>query len=126
MPCAPNNLRINSILKLTNFQERPNLGKRARFVGVGKSKVARQFREKLANFREIFLPEGNMAGYGENWESLVRPDLANLDWSKIAKIRSVDLDSPMPKRSKMIQPFDEKKLGKKLKKRPTNIFVPDG
>jgi hypothetical protein len=108
------------------FQERPNQGKRARFVGVGKSKAAHHFREKLANFREIFLPEGNMAGYGENWESLVRPDLADLDWSKLGKIRSVDLDSPLPKRSKMIQPFDENRLSKKSRKRPTNIFVPDG
>ena len=72
--------------------------------------------------------EGNMSGYGENWPGMVRPDLSQLDWSKIGKIRSTDLEmSGSPKkRSKLIQPFDEKKIDSKLKKRPTNIFVPDG
>jgi hypothetical protein len=83
-------------------------------------------REKLANFRDIFLPDGNMAGYGDNWETAVRPDTAKLDWNKIGKIRNVDLDGPLPKRSKKIRPFDEKMVEQKFLKRPKNIFVPDG
>ena len=80
----------------------------------------------MANFREFYLPDGNMSGYGDNWEATVRPDLSKLDWNKIGKIRNVDLDGPLPKRPKKLRPFDEKTVDPKMLKRPKNIFVPDG
>ena len=119
-------LWVHILNELFQQQERPGQCKRAKFVGVGKSKEARQFREKLANFREIFLPDGNMSAYGDNWPATVRPDTSNLDWNKISKVRNVDLDGPLPKRSKKIRPFEEKLVEPKFLKRPKNIFVPDG
>jgi hypothetical protein len=74
----------------------------------------------------MFLPEGNMASYGDNWEATVRPDLSQLDWNKIGKVRAADLDGPLPKRSKLIRPFDQSCVDQKFLKRPTNVFVPDG
>jgi hypothetical protein len=56
----------------------------------------------------VFLPDGNMAAYGDHWEATVRPDLSKLDWAKIGKVRAVDLDGPLPKRSRPPRPFDEK------------------
>jgi len=69
--------------------------------------------------------EGNMSGYGENWEKAVKPDLDSMDWSKISKVRLVDLDYPLPKRSK-VQPILDKKLDEKISRRPKNVHIPDG
>lgn len=61
-----------------------------------------------------------MSGYGENWENAIKPELDNLEWSKISKVRSVDLDYPLPKKPKIL-PICEKML-----ERPKNVHIPDG
>lgn len=43
--------------ELSKDTERP-AGNRAKFIGTAKTREARQYREKLATFREIYLPEG--------------------------------------------------------------------
>jgi len=44
--------------ELSKDVERP-VGNRAKFIGTAKTREARNYREKLASFREIYLPEGN-------------------------------------------------------------------
>ena len=71
----------------------------ARIFGGNKSKEAKEFRQKIADFREIYLPKSNMGGYGLNWDKCLQQGLNidSLDWGKIEKVRQIDLDTPLPK-----------------------------
>ena len=49
-----------------------------RIFGAGKSKEAKEYRQKLLDFLEMYLPKGNMAVYGSDW----RDCLFNLDMNR--------------------------------------------
>lgn len=98
-----------------------------RIFGAGKSKEAKEYRLKLAGFKDMFLAKGNMASFGTNWaQSLLTLNVDRLDWSKIDKVRQIDLDCPMPKRAILNQVLpNDNQLLSDLKRR-RNVFIPDG
>ena len=101
----------------------------ARIFGGAKSKEAKEYRQKLAQFRQMYLPEGNMAIYGPKWnQCLSKLDtIENLDWPAIEQVRSIDLDTPMPGKNSLInsdQPMDANKLMEVKRRR--NVYIPDG
>ena len=103
----------------------------ARVFGGKQSKEAKEYRQKLAQFRQVYLPSGNMAVYGPNWNPyLQKLDCENLDWNKIEHIRQIDLDTGMPQKSNLIlesensSGYDANKLVDL--KRHRNVYIPDG
>ena len=83
--------------EMLNDQDRPR-GKARIFGGI--SKEARQYRQKVLDFREMYTPEGNMAVYGD-WQTALRVDAARLDWEKLSNIKAVELEGPLPKKAKL-------------------------
>ena len=112
----------------------------ARIFGGAKSKEAKEYRQKLAQFRQIYLPSGNMAVYGPNWNNCLQKleesgnIETNLDWSTIEQVRAVDLDTPLPSKNSLIGIDEDGKSnncpldGNKLMeiKRRRNVYIPDG
>ena len=103
--------------ELLNDQDRPK-GKARIFGGI--SKEAKQYRQKLLDFREMYTPDGNMALYGD-WKNALKVDLQKLNWEKLNNIKSVEVEGPLPKQAKLSPPEDyqEKNL-----KRIKNIYDP--
>ena len=104
--------------ELLNDQDRPK-GKARIFGGI--SKEAKQYRQKLADFREMYTPQGNMALYGD-WKNALKIDLDELNWEKIGNLKSVEIEGPLPKQAKLSPPDDEDMFSdvKRLK----NIYDP--
>ncbi len=107
----------------------------ARIFGGVKSKEAKEYRQKLAQFRQIYLPSGNMAVYGPNWSHCLQKldDSSNiemnLDWPTIEQVRAVDLDTPMPSKNSLTAIDKDCHMdGNKLMevKRRRNVYIPDG
>ena len=96
-----------------------------RIFGGGKSQKAKQYRQKLADFREMFLPESNMALYGEDWASRLNVSISGLDWEDIGRVKQPEVDSPLPKRFKVA--LEEKETAALANvKRHKNVHVPQG
>merc|ERR1719431_1144623 len=74
--------------ELLNDQDRPK-GKARLFGGI--SKEAKQYRQKLADFKEMYTPEGNMALYGD-WKNCLKVNLDKLNWDKIGGVKSMELE----------------------------------
>ena len=89
--------------ELLNDQDRPK-GKARIFGGI--SKEAKQYRQKLADFREMYTPQGNMALYGD-WKNAMKINLDNLNWDKISNIKPVEVEGPLPKLAKLSAPNDD-------------------
>jgi hypothetical protein len=102
----------------------------ARIFGGNKSKEAKEFRQKVADFRDIYLPKTNMGAYGPNWEKCMQQGLhiEKLDWAKIDKVRQIDLDTPLPKISNLMTDpnaaIEENQLSEVKRRR--NVYIPDG
>jgi len=103
--------------ELLNDQDRPK-GKARIFGGI--SKEAKQYRQKLADFREMYTPAGNMALYGD-WKKSLKVILENLDWDKIGNVKSVEIEGSLPKQAKL-SPADDNQLSER--KRIKNIYDP--
>merc|ERR1711953_1453931 len=103
--------------ELLNDQDRPK-GKARIFGGI--SKEAKQYRQKLADFKEMYTPEGNMALYGD-WKNCLKVNLDNLNWDKIANVKSVEVEGPLPKQAKLSL-IDDNQLTDR--KRIKNIYDP--
>ena len=103
--------------EMLNDQDRPK-GKARIFGGV--SKEARQYRQKILDFIEMYTPEGNMALYGD-WKSALKIDSDKFDWEKLGNIKSMELDGPLPKKAKLAWP-DDNQLDES--KRIKNIYDP--
>ena len=100
----------------------------ARIFGGSRSKEAKEFRGKISDFREIYLPQRNMAIYGANWpQTLQNIQIEALDWSKIDKVRQIDLDTPLPKKSNLITEISQGQDDNQLSevKRRRNVYIPD-
>ena len=96
----------------------------ARIFGAGKSKEAKEYRQKLLDFMEMYLPKGNMTIYGPHWrDCLYKLDLNTLDWGKIEKVRQIDLDTVLPKKAKLNHVADDKINDIKRRR---NVYIPDG
>ena len=101
----------------------------ARIFGGNRSKEAKDFRQKLSDFRDIYLAQNNMANYGPQWpKRLQNLQIETLDWSKIDKVRQIDLDTPLPKRSNLVlegvDGHDDNQLSEVKRRR--NVYIPDG
>ena len=103
--------------ELLNDQDRPK-GKARIFGGI--SKEAKQYRQKLADFKEMYTPAGNMALYGD-WKNNLKVNLDKLNWDKIAGVKSVEVEGPLPKQAKL-SAQDENKLSEV--KRLKNVYDP--
>jgi hypothetical protein len=103
--------------EMMNDQDRPK-GKARIFGGI--SREARQYRQKLVDFKEMYTPEGNMAIYG-NWKASLKLVVEKLDWEKIGQVPSKDLEGPLPKQAKLSL-SDENQLSDR--KRIKNIYDP--
>jgi len=103
--------------ELFNDQDRPK-GKARIFGGI--SKEAKQYRQKLADFREMYTPEGNMAVYGD-WKKSLKVNLDSMDWEKIGNIKPVEIEGALPKKAKL-SPADDNQLSDR--KRIKNIYDP--
>ena len=75
----------------------------------------------------MYLPKGNMALYGD-WANAINLDIEQLDWEEIGRIKSSELDTPLPKRYKLEEELDceDAKRQLKLKKRYRNVYIPEG
>ena len=104
--------------ELLNDQDRPK-GKARIFGGI--SKEAKQYRQKLADFREMYTPDGNMAMYGD-WKNALKINLDNVNWDKIGNIKSVEVEGPLPKQAKLSPPTENHQP--KNAKRIKNIYDP--
>ena len=104
--------------ELLNDQDRPK-GKARIFGGI--SKEAKQYRQKLADFREMYTPEGNMSMYGD-WKNALRVCLDKLNWEKIANVKSVEVEGPLPKQAKLSQAAEDNQLT--AMRRMKNIYDP--
>ena len=102
---------------MLNDQDRPK-GKARIFGGI--SKEAKQYRQKILDFIEMYTPEGNMALYGD-WAGSLKVDSTSLDWEKIASIKSMELEGPLPKQAKLSSP-DDNQLDER--RRIKNIYDP--
>lgn len=98
----------------------------ARVFSANKSKEAKEFRQKLADFKEMYLPKSNMGVYGPHWvKCLQNLNVDNLDWGKIDKVRQIDLDTPLPAfKTNLAQNKENNKLSEI--KRIRNVYIPDG
>ncbi len=101
----------------------------SRIFGGKKSKEAKEFRQKLTDFRDVYLPASNMSNYGADWVKLVQTaNVDSFDWANIDKVRQIDLDTPLPKRSTLIsseQPIlDDNKIAEVKRKR--KVYISDG
>merc|ERR1719431_221900 len=103
--------------ELLNDQDRPK-GKARIFGGI--SKEAKQYRQKLADFREMYTPAGNMALYGD-WKKSLKVIVESLDWDKIGNIKPVEIEGSLPKQAKL-SPIDDNQLTDR--KRIKNIYDP--
>ena len=103
--------------ELMNDQDRPK-GKARIFGGI--SREAKQYRQKLADFKEMYTPEGNMTLYG-NWKKSLKIIAEKLDWDKIGQVPNKDLEGPLPKQAKLSL-SDENQLCDR--KRIKNIYDP--
>ena len=103
--------------ELLNDQDRPK-GKARIFGGI--SKEAKQYRQKLADFKEMYTPEGNMALYGD-WKNCLKVNLDKLNWDKIGSVKSVEMEGPLPKQAKL-SPQDDNKLSET--RRLKNFYDP--
>ena len=103
--------------ELLNDQDRPK-GKAKIFGGI--SKEAKQYRQKLADFKEMYTPAGNMALYGD-WKKSLKIMLENLNWEKIGNIKPVEIEGSLPKQAKL-SPTDDNQLSDR--KRIKNIYDP--
>lgn len=103
--------------ELMNDQDRPK-GKARIFGGI--SKEARQYRQKLADFKEMYLPGGNMALYG-NWKKSLKIVLDKLDWDAIGQVPNKELEGPLPKQAKLALTDDNQLTDRK---RIKNIYDP--
>ena len=85
------------------------------------------FRQKIADFREMYLPKGNMAIYGD-WANAINLDIEQLDWEEIGRIKSTELDTPLPKKYKLEEELDSADAKRQLqaKKRYRNVYIPEG
>ena len=83
--------------ELMNDQDRPK-GKVRIFGGV--SREAKQYRQKLADFREMYTPEGNMALYGD-WSKSLKVVAERLDWAVLGQVPTKELEGPLPKQAKL-------------------------
>ena len=72
-----------------------------------------------------------MGTYGPHWSKCLQQglNLETLDWSKIDKVRQIDLDTPLPKISSLITdktaPFAGDNQLSEVKRR-RNVYIPDG
>ena len=98
-------------------QDRPR-GKAKIFGGI--SKEAKQYRQKILDFIEMYTPEGNMAVYGK-WTNSLKVNLSQMDWEKISSVKSMELECPVPKKAKMSIP-DDNQLSEQ--KRIKNMYDP--
>ena len=75
----------------------------------------------------MYLPKGNMALYGD-WENAVNLDIEQLDWEEIGRIKSSELETPLPKRYKLEEELDCQNVRKQIdaKKRYKNVYIPEG
>lgn len=97
-----------------------------KIFGKSRSKEAKEFRQKLADFKEMYLPKSNMSVYGPHWPKCLQGlHLEHLDWSKIDKVRQIDLDMPLPKKSDLITKKDGDNQLSEVKRR-RNVYIPDG
>ena len=75
----------------------------------------------------MYLPKGNMALY-EEWANAIHLDVGQLDWEEIGRIKSSELETPLPKRFKLGDELDSEEATKQmaLKKRYKNVYIPEG
>ena len=66
-------------------------------------------RQKIIDFREMYLPKGNMAVYGD-WASAITLDIAQLDWEEIGRIKASELETPLPKLFKLEEELEKHKV----------------
>ena len=85
------------------------------------------FRQKLVDFREMYLPKGNMAVYGD-WTNAINLNINQLDWEEIGRIKASELEAQLPKQYKLEEEIDTEDAKKQieLKKRYKNVYIPDG
>ena len=103
--------------EMLNDQDRPK-GKARIFGGI--SKEAKQYRQKILDFIEMYTPEGNMALYGD-WKSSLKIDFSKFDWEKSSSVKSMELEGPLPKQAKLSSPDDNQLTDRK---RIKNIYDP--
>ena len=84
-------------------------------------------RQKIIDFREMYLPKGNMAVYGD-WAAAINLDIAQLDWEEIGRIKASELETPLPKLFKLEEELDCEYTKKQMdsKKRYKNVYIPEG
>ena len=99
------------------LKDRPK-GKARIFGGI--SKEAKQYRQKILDFIEMYTPEGNMAVYGD-WAHALKVVADKLDWDKLAGVKAVELETPLPKKAKLSSPDDNQLADRK---RIRNIYDP--
>ena len=67
-----------------------------------------------------------MALYGD-WANAVNLDIEQLDWEEIGRIKSSELETPLPKRYKLEEELDCQNVRKQIdaKKRYKNVYIPE-
>ena len=103
--------------ELINDQDRPK-GKGKIFGGIAAK--AKQYRQKLADFREMYTPEGNMSLYGD-WKKSLKLVVDKFDWEKIGQVAGKELEGPLPKQAKLSLTDDNQLTDRK---RIKNIYDP--
>ena len=85
------------------------------------------YRQKIIDFREMYLPKGNMSVY-EDWVNAINLDVGQLDWEEIGRIKSSELETPLPKQFKLEEDLGCKEVKTQLmsKKRFKNVYIPEG
>ena len=103
--------------EMMDDQDRPK-GKARIFGGI--SKEAKQYRQKILDFIEMYTPEGNMAVYGD-WKAALKIDAGKFDWEKLGGVKAMELEGPLPKKAKLSSPDDNQLTERK---RIKNIYDP--